>query len=133
MHTKLRWQQVLKIVLEDGISRHADHLGPETTCGSFLVLDFDIGGFGSPVSAIQTASTNSGIWHRPENQRVLISSFRRVLNVLCFLLGNSPASEFYIPTFRNTLSLPSSLASRYSSYLAAYEYGTDRVFRNVGT
>ena len=24
-------------------------------------------------------------------------------NVLCFLLGNSPASEFYMPTFRNTL------------------------------
>jgi len=25
-----------------------------------------------------------------------------------FLLGNSPASEFYMPTFRNTLSVPSS-------------------------
>ena len=24
--------------------------------------------------------------------------------VVCFLLGNSPASEFYMPTFRNTLS-----------------------------
>jgi len=23
--------------------------------------------------------------------------------VVCFLLGNSPASEFYMPTFRNTL------------------------------
>jgi len=23
--------------------------------------------------------------------------------VLCFLLGNSPASKFYMPTFRNTL------------------------------
>jgi hypothetical protein len=34
---------------------------------------------------------------------LLISNFRRVLNVVCFLLGNSPASEFYIPTFRNTL------------------------------
>jgi hypothetical protein len=33
----------------------------------------------------------------------LISNFRRVLNVVCFLLGDSPASEFYIPTFRNTL------------------------------
>ena len=29
--------------------------------------------------------------------------FRRVLKVVCFLLGNSPASEFYMPTFRNTL------------------------------
>ena len=25
-----------------------------------------------------------------------------------FLLGDSPASEFYVPTFRNTLSVPSS-------------------------
>ena len=33
----------------------------------------------------------------------LISNFRRVLNVVCFLLGDSPASEFYMPTFRNTL------------------------------
>ena len=38
----------------------------------------------------------------------LISNFRRVLNVVCFLLGNSPASEFYMPTFRNTQSVPSS-------------------------
>jgi len=33
----------------------------------------------------------------------LIVNFRRVLNVMCFLVGNSPASEFYMPTFRNTL------------------------------
>jgi hypothetical protein len=33
----------------------------------------------------------------------LISNFRRVLYVVRFLLGNSPASEFYMPTFRNTL------------------------------
>ena len=33
----------------------------------------------------------------------LISNFRRVLYVVCFLLGNSLASEFYMPTFRNTL------------------------------
>ena len=26
----------------------------------------------------------------------LISNFRHVLNVVCFLLGNFPASEFYI-------------------------------------
>jgi len=38
----------------------------------------------------------------------LISNFRRVLYVVCFLLGNSPAFEFYMPTFRNTLSVPSS-------------------------
>jgi hypothetical protein len=28
--------------------------------------------------------------------------------VLCFLLGNLPASEFYMPTFRKTLSVTSS-------------------------
>jgi len=39
---------------------------------------------------------------------LLISNFRCVLNAVCFLLGNSPASEFYMPTFRNTLSVPSS-------------------------
>jgi len=43
----------------------------------------------------------------------LISNFRRVLNVVCFLLGDSLASEFYMPTFWNTQS------------------GRDRVFRNV--
>jgi hypothetical protein len=37
----------------------------------------------------------------------LVSNLRRVLNVVCFLLGNSPASEFYMPTFRNILSAPS--------------------------
>jgi len=35
---------------------------------------------------------------------------KTVFNFVCFLLGNSPASEFYIPTFRNTLSLPASQA-----------------------
>ena len=52
----------------------------------------------------------------------LISNFRLVLNVVCFLLGNSPVSEFYMPTFRNTLSVPSSQAGR---YLPACEDGTD--------
>jgi len=33
----------------------------------------------------------------------LISNFRRVLIVVCFLLGDSPASEIYMPTFRNTV------------------------------
>jgi len=39
---------------------------------------------------------------------LLISKFRRVLNVVCFLLGNSRASDFYMQSFRNTLSVPSS-------------------------
>ena len=47
--------------------------------------------------------------------------------VVCFLLGNFMASEFYMPTFRNTLSVPPSLVGR-SSYLPAYEDRTDRVF-----
>jgi hypothetical protein len=33
----------------------------------------------------------------------LISNFRRVMNVVCVLLGNSPSSEFDTPTFRNTV------------------------------
>jgi len=33
----------------------------------------------------------------------LISNFRRVLNVVCFLLGDFPVSEFYMATFRNTV------------------------------
>ena len=43
----------------------------------------------------------------------IISNFRHVLYVVCFLLRDSPPSEFYMPTFRNTLSVPSSQASRY--------------------
>jgi len=48
---------------------------------------------------------------------LLISNFHHVLNVVCFFLGNSLASEFYTPMFQNTLSVP-------SSYLPAYEDGT---------
>jgi len=36
----------------------------------------------------------------------LISIFHHVLNVVRFLLGNSPASEFYMPTFQNRQSVP---------------------------
>jgi len=55
----------------------------------------------------------------------LISNFCRVLNVICLLLGDSPVSGFYMPTFRNALS-------SFYTYLPAYEDGIDRVFRNVG-
>jgi len=57
-------------------------------------------------------TTTRGNWNEPtktvqnpnKHELVfLISNFRRGLNVLCFLLGNSPPSEFYMPTFRNTL------------------------------
>jgi len=75
--------------------------------------------------------------------------------VVCFHLGNSPASEFYMPTFRNTLFhlhkqvgmkyfiptclwkwniqsvhtyLPMKMEPTECSYLPAYEDGTYRVF-----
>ena len=38
----------------------------------------------------------------------LISGFRRVLNIVCVLLGISPASVWVLPTFLNPLSVPSS-------------------------
>ena len=37
------------------------------------------------------------------NSVLLISNFRHALNVVCFLLGNSPAAEYCMPTCRNTL------------------------------
>ena len=41
--------------------------------------------------------------------KVFIFTFPDIfLPVVCFLLGYSPASEFCVPTFRNTLSVPSS-------------------------
>jgi hypothetical protein len=62
----------------------------------------------------------------------LISSFRRVLNIVRFLLGNSPAPEVYMPTFRNTLFHLHGRVSvcRIYTHLLAYEDET--VFRNVG-
>jgi len=47
---------------------------------------------------------------------ILISNFRLTVNVVFFLLGDSPASEFYVPRFRSTLSVPSS----YTSTLRVY-------------
>jgi len=42
---------------------------------------------------------------KPDMQYLfLILNFRHVLNVVFFLLSDSPVSEFYIPTFRNTVS-----------------------------
>ena len=45
------------------------------------------------------------------NRRLLcmyLCIWNRYRFVVSFLLGNSPASELYMPTFRNTLSVPSS-------------------------
>ena len=55
---------------------------------------------------------------KKKTQDFLISHFRHVLNVVCFLLGNSPASEFYVPTIRNTLSF------RQCSEMSAYKIQT---------
>ena len=46
------------------------------------------------------------------------SLLNKFSTVVCFLLGNSTASEFCMPTYWNTLSVPSS----------ACEDGTNRVF-----
>jgi hypothetical protein len=56
----------------------------------------------------------------------LISNVRRVLNVVCFLLGNSPASEFYMPTFRNTLSVIYKRVTLSLSVPSAYAYEDGR-------
>ena len=40
--------------------------------------------------------------YRKKSFFFLISNFRRVLNVVFFLLSDSPASEIYMPTFLNT-------------------------------
>ena len=47
----------------------------------------------------------------------LISNFRRVLNLVCILLGISPASDCGLPMFRNPLSVPSSRAGRKVLYI----------------
>jgi len=60
----------------------------------------------------------------------LISKLRRVLYVVYFLLGNSPASEFYMPTFRNTLfhlhSRPMNMERIECSETSAYKIQTPR-------
>ena len=54
----------------------------------------------------------------------MISNFQRVLNVVCFFLGNSPASEFDMPTFQNTpLNLHRQVGL--TSYPPAYEDGIE--------
>ena len=41
-------------------------------------------------------------------------------DILCFLLGSSPASELYTPTFRNTLCLPMKMEQTECSETSAY-------------
>jgi len=67
-----------------------------------------------PVTKIRSVNM---VWGR---NRYLF--FRRVLNVVFFLLGETPASEFYAPTFRNTVC--SIFIGGISTF---YEDGTDSV------
>jgi hypothetical protein len=70
----------------------------------------------------------------------LISNFRRVMNVVVFLLGDSPTSEFYVPTFRNALSVPSSYALCiihfgwfYALWIFCADVSRHCLIRSVGT
>jgi hypothetical protein len=54
----------------------------------------------------------------------MISSFRRVLYAVCVLLGNSLASEFHIPTFRNTVIKDTKLLSAKTGYMNQAHQGS---------
>jgi len=55
---------------------------------------------------IVTDGTELAISHIRLRCHFFVSNLRRVLNVIFLLFGDSPASEFCMPTFRNTLSIP---------------------------
>jgi hypothetical protein len=64
-------------------------------------------------------------FHSKTNQMYNISNlfyFGTTFYIVSSLLGVSPASDFWMPMFRNHLSVP----------VPAFEDGTDRWFRNVG-
>jgi len=94
-------------------------------------------GFDSPFGRSASGAAPSGygtellIQKIKNGQVFLISNFHHVLYVVCFLLGNSPASEFYMPTFRNTLF---HLHMQVGVYLFTYlpMKMEQAVFRNVG-
>ena len=48
------------------------------------------------------------MFQRTRRENMNTSNIRHVLNAVSFLLANSSASEFYMATFRYTLSVPSS-------------------------
>jgi hypothetical protein len=52
------------------------------------------------VTGINTSNYN---YIRNNFHSFLISNFRLVLNVVFFLLDDFRASEYYVPTFRNTV------------------------------
>jgi len=42
-------------------------------------------------------------WFFKNMEHKKMHSINNIKSVVCFLLGNSPASEFYVPKFRNTI------------------------------
>ena len=80
---------------------------------SILSIDVDVNVVTMEATGYQIVHINFSQEHIHTQTKLLvflISSFRLVQNVVCFLLGDSPASDLYMPTFRNTLSVPSSKA-----------------------
>jgi hypothetical protein len=67
---------------------------------------------------------------RIKSDYFLISNFRCVLYVVCFLLGNSSESEIYLPTFRNILFHLHRQVGEEGIYLPIKM--EQAVFRNVG-
>jgi len=54
-------------------------------------------------SRVKISKCEDGNTDVEANAIFLISNFHHIPNVVCFLLGNSLASEFYVPMFRNTV------------------------------
>ena len=83
-----------------------------------------------PVPMLRTEATPPAwpyylfIWLPPRKFIVFfISNFRHVLNVVCFLLGNSPVSEFYMPMFHRRVGtyLPTKMEQTECSKTLAYK------------
>jgi hypothetical protein len=54
------------------------------------------------------------IVHIQKGLSFLISNFRRIVNIVFFLLGDSPASEFYVPKRRHKIQTPGYYPKEYS-------------------
>jgi hypothetical protein len=75
----------------------------------------------SHLSILQSVLRQIHSFFQSESKLMFLrSNYSTFAFVVCFLLSDSTASEFFMPTFRNTLSVPSSLACKCT------------VFRNVG-
>ena len=70
----------------------------------FSVIDFTVN-FGTEEAGKLDCSSSILVFHSYYKENLQITY---ILFVVCFLLGNSPASEFYMSMFQNTQSVPSS-------------------------